>query len=333
VRSAVLRAPREFHIEDIAVPEIEPTQVLVRVAACGVCASELDMWTGEAGREFPIHAGHEPSGVVERVGEEVEDVRPGDRVAVFATEYGFSEYVAVDRRFVLPAGDMPLDLALAEPVACAVNAVDLAHVRLGDDVLIVGAGFMGTLVLKLVMMQGPRHVIVADARQESLDRARSLGATHTVDVTREDLAGRVREICDRVPAGIHDAGVDPLDETGVDVAFEVTGVQAPLDVLGDAVRMSGKVVIVGYHQGGTRAIPLGQWNYKALQVVNAHFREIATIMRGMRVAMRLLTSGRLTLDDLVTHRFPLERIDEAFAVAHDKPEGFLKSTVLIGGDR
>jgi L-iditol 2-dehydrogenase len=329
----VLQAPREFSIEDIAVPEVGPTQVLVRVAACGVCASELDMWTGDAGREFPIHAGHEPSGVVELVGEEVDDVRPGDRVAVFATAYGFSEYVAVDRRFVLPAGDMPLDLALAEPVACAVNAVDLAHVRLGDDVLIVGAGFMGTLVLKLALMQGPRNVIVADARKESLDRARSLGATHTIDVTREDLAARVREICDRVPPGIHDAGVDPADETGVDIAFEVTGVQAPLDVLGDAVRMSGTLVIVGYHQGGTRAVPLGQWNYKALRIVNAHFREIATIMRGMRVAMRLLSSGRLALDDLVTHRFPLERIDEAFAVAYDKPDGFLKSTVLIGGDR
>jgi threonine dehydrogenase-like Zn-dependent dehydrogenase len=329
----VLRAPREFAIEEVAVPEVEATQVLVRVAACGVCASELDMWTGETDREFPIHVGHEPSGIVERVGDEVRGVRPGDAVAVFTTEYGFSEYLAVDERFVLPAGDLPLDLALAEPVACAVNAVDLAHVRLGDDVLIVGAGFMGALVLKLVQMQGPRHVIVADARREALDRARQLGATHVIDVMSEDMVERVREICDRVPAGIHDAGVDPLDETGVDVAFEVTGAQGPLDTLGDAVRMSGKLVIVGYHQGGTRTVPLGQWNYKALQLVNAHFREVATIMRGMRVGMRLLTSGRLRLDDLVTHRFPLDRIEDAFAVAHDKPEGFLKSTVLIGGDR
>ncbi|HEY0388431.1 MAG TPA: zinc-binding dehydrogenase [Gaiellales bacterium] len=333
MRSAVLRAPRDFVIEDIDVPEIAPTEVLVRVVACGVCASELDMWTGDTDREFPIRVGHEPSGVVERVGSEVEGVLPGDPVALFATEYGFSEYVAVDQRFVLQAGDLPLELALAEPVACAVNAVDLAHVRLGDDVLIVGAGFMGALVLKLVLMQGPRHVIVADARREALERARALGATHAIDVTREDLVERVREICDRVPAGIHDAGVDPLDETGVDVAFEITGAQAPLDVLGDAVRMSGKLVVVGYHQGGRRTIPLGQWNYKALQLVNAHFREIATIMRGMRVAMRLLSSGRLRLDDLVTHRFPLDQIADAFAVAHDKPEGFLKSTVLIGGDR
>src|SRR5439155_1496547 len=97
-------------------------------------------------------------------------------------------------------------------------------------------------------------------------------------------------------------------------------------------RMSGKVVIVGYHQGENRQLPLATWNWKALHVINAHFREIATIMRGMRVGMRLLTSGRVRLDDLVTHRFGLEEVGQAFAIAHDKPSGFVKSTVIIGGE-
>ena len=92
------------------------------------------MWSGESDHEFPIRVGHEVSGIVERVGRDVSSVRPGDRVAVWVTEGGFSEYVAVEEGFCLPALDMPLELALAEPVACAVNAVDLAGVRLGDDV-------------------------------------------------------------------------------------------------------------------------------------------------------------------------------------------------------
>ena len=68
----------------------------------------------------------------------------------------------------------------------------------------------------------------------------------------------------------------------------------------------------------------------AFQMINAHFREVATIMRGMQIGMRLLTSGRLSLEGLVTHRFPLTEINQAFAIAHAKPEGFVKSTVAIG---
>jgi L-iditol 2-dehydrogenase len=115
------------------------------------------------------------------------------------------------------------------------------------------------------------------------------------------------------------------------VSFEVTGARIPLLMLGDVTRMSGKVAIVGYHQGGRREIPLADWNWNAFQIVNAHFREVATIMRGMRIGMRLLTSRRLVIDDLVTHRYPLEEVGRAFAIAHEKPEGFVKSTVQMQG--
>jgi threonine dehydrogenase-like Zn-dependent dehydrogenase len=119
------------------------------------------------------------------------------------------------------------------------------------------------------------------------------------------------------------------DGRGADVSFEVTGVQEPLTMLGEVTRMSGKTVIVGYHQGEPRQIPLGYWNWMAFQILNAHFREEATVLRGMRIGMRLLTSGQLSLEDLVTHRFELSEIGRAFQTAHDKPKGFLKSTVVI----
>ena len=76
--------------------------------------------------------------------------------------------------------------------------------------------------------------------------------------------------------------------------------------------MSGKVVLVGYHQGAARQIPLGYWNWMAFQIVNGHFREVSTIMRGMTIGLRLLRSGAVTMDTLVTHRFGLEQIGEAF---------------------
>jgi 2-desacetyl-2-hydroxyethyl bacteriochlorophyllide A dehydrogenase len=316
MKTAILQAPREFDIAEEPIPTIADDEVLVRVAYCGVCTSELDMWTGEAGGQvFPRTPGHEVSGVVEAVGAQVTQFKLGDRVGVWATSRGFSEYVAVKAEYCLTAGDVPLDLALAEPLACAVNTVELADISLSDDVVIIGAGFMGNLVQKLVQLQGPRHVIVGDTRDDALERARALGATHVVNVKNMSLPEVVKEL---------------TDGRGADVTFELTGAQAPLLMLGDVTRMSGKVVIVGYHQGGRREIPLAHWNWMAFQVINAHFREVATIMRGMRIGMRMLTSGRLSLDGLVTHRFPLAEINKAFEIAHAKPDGFVKSTVAIG---
>jgi 2-desacetyl-2-hydroxyethyl bacteriochlorophyllide A dehydrogenase len=314
MRIAILRGPHDFEIADEPTPDVEPDDVLVRTSACGVCASELDMWRGESDVEFPHFPGHEVSGVVEKVGRDVSEFAPGDAVAVWVKGRGFAEYVAVKAEHCLPAAGLPIDLALAEPVACAVNAVELARVSLADDVVIIGAGFMGNLTQKLVTLRGPRHVIVADTRPDALERARELGATHVVHAGRESLADVVAEATGGV---------------GADISFEVTGVQAGLDPLHEITRQSGKVVIVGYHQGGTRELPLADWNWNAYEIINAHFREVSTIMRGMRVGMRLLTSGRLRIDDLVTHRFALDEIGAAFQQAHDKPAGFVKSTVTI----
>jgi L-iditol 2-dehydrogenase len=314
MRIAVLPEPRSFEVVDAPVPDIEPDEVLLRVASCGVCASEVDMWEGRGAEPFPLFLGHEVSGTVERVGADVSSLRQGDRVAAWVTTRGYAEYVAVAARYCLPAHDVPLENALAEPLACAVNVMELANLSLGDDVVIIGAGFMGHLVHKLVTLQGPRHVIVADARSDALARAERIGATRLVDVTAESLVEAVAEV---------------TGGRGVDATFEVTGAQAPLQEVGDVTRMSGKVVIVGYHQGAPRHIPLGQWNWNAFTIVNAHFREVATIMRGMDVAMRLLTAGRVAMDDLVTHRYRLADINRAFEVAHGKPEGFVKATITI----
>src|SRR5215216_1881330 len=314
MKIAALRAPREFEVMDAPIPEIAPDEVLLHVAACGVCTSELDQWEGKANINYPHYPGHEVSGTVEGVGTKVQSFQPGDKVGAWVTSRGFADYVAVKAEYCFPAGGVPLDLALAEPLACAVNAVELANLSLGDDVIIIGAGFMGNLVQKLVQLQGPRHVIVADTRPDALERAQNMGATRVVDVRNESLAGVVKEMT----GGL-----------GADASFEATGAQAPLTLLGDVTRMSGKVIIVGFHQGGMRELPLAYWNWMAFQIINAHFREISTIMRGMRIGMRLLTSGRLSLDDLVTHRFQLNEIGQAFLAAYEKPEGFVKSTILM----
>jgi 2-desacetyl-2-hydroxyethyl bacteriochlorophyllide A dehydrogenase len=313
MKIAVLNQPGRFDLVEEPEPAVGPEDVLLRVAACGVCASELDIFQGHSAVALPWYPGHEVSGVVARTGERVRDFAPGDPVAGWITARGFAERVTLPAAHCLPARDVPLELALGEPLACAVNAVDLAAPALGDDVVIVGAGFMGHLIHKLVMLRGPRQVIVTDTRDDALARARLFGATATVNVTTRSAADTVGEL---------------TGGKGADITFEATGAQSALDGLHQVTRMSGTVVIAGYHQGGARRVPLGTWNWMAYRIVNAHFREPATILRGMRRGMRLLTSGRISLDGLVTHAVPLERIDEGFQVAIEKPAGFVKATVL-----
>lgn len=314
MRIAVLRSREAFEIEETDVPTIAPDQVLVRVVASGVCASELEPWLLGPPAGEVRYPGHEVSGVVVEVGTEVVGVSVGDQVGVWVTERGFAEYVAVKAAYCFAAGSGPLEEALAEPIACAANAVELADVRLGDDVVVIGAGFMGHLVQKLVALRGARQLIVADTRPDALVRAEKFGATRVVDVTRESLP--------EVVGSLTEGG-------GADVTFECTGTQSALVTCGETTRMSGKIAVVGYHQGPPREVPLAYWNWMAFTIVNGHFREISTIMRGMSIGMRLVSSGVLSMDGLVTHRFPLEQINDAFATLQRRPEGFVKAVVTF----
>jgi L-iditol 2-dehydrogenase len=313
VRVAVLREPGRFELAEEATPVPARDEVRLRVAVCGVCASELDMWRGARGHAtLPWYPGHEVSGVVEEVGADVTWPSVGEPVAAWVTTRGFADQVVLRAGHCVALDGTPVDLSLAEPLACAVNAIELAGLRVGDDILVIGAGYMGLLLLQLAAQQAPRHLIVADVRDEALERAPGFGATQAVNVGGTSLADAVGELTDGV---------------GVDVAIEATGTQDALSTLGDVTRMSGTVVIAGYHQGEPRQVDLATWNWKAFRIANAHFRDVGVIMHGMRRAGRLLAAKRIAMEPLVTHRFPLDRIDDAFRAAVEKPPGFVKAVI------
>ena len=314
MRLAVLTAPGTFEVRDVPAPEPGPGEVLLDVAVCGVCASELEPFTGHVVTELPRFLGHEVSGTVAALGEGTTGLAVGDRVGAWVTSHGFADQVALPAAHCSRTGDAAVETALAEPLDCAVNAVEVADVRLGDDVVIIGAGYMGLLVQRLVSMRGPRQVVVADTRADALERARAAGATRTVLVGEESPAEAVAAATDGVLA---------------DVCFECTGTQAALGTVGEVTRMSGKVVLVGYHQGPDRAIPLGLWNWMAYDLRNGHFRDVPVILRGMRIGARLTAAGLLDQAPLVTHTFGLDDIGEAFATAVAKPSGFVKATVVM----
>jgi L-iditol 2-dehydrogenase len=312
MRAALLTQPFQIDIVDRELPSMSGSMVRVRVLQCGVCTSELDMWSGRAAEKLPVALGHEVAGVVEEIGEDVATVRVGDRVAVWVHGGGFAEEVVVEERYCVAVAEGVAYPAVAEPLACVVNAVELAAPALADDVVIIGAGYMGNLIQMVTALKGPRTITVADVREDALARAAELGATRVVDTSTHSLPRVVEEI---------------TDGRGADVTYEVTGIERGLVLAGEVTRMSGKLCIVGYHQGGTRSIPLADWNWMAFDLVNAHFRDIDTIMRGMRTGMRLVNAGVLDAAQLVTGSFSLDEIGRAFETAAAKPDGFVKAVV------
>jgi L-iditol 2-dehydrogenase len=312
MRAALLTQPFQIDIVDRELPPVSGGMVRVRVLQCGVCTSELDMWSGRAAEKLPVALGHEVAGVVEEIGEDVATVKVADRVAVWVHGGGFAEEVVVEERYCVAVAEGVAYPAVAEPLACVVNAVELAAPALADDVVIIGAGYMGNLIQMVTALKGPRTITVADVREDALARAAELGATRVVDTSAESLPRIVEEV---------------TDGRGADVTYEVTGIERGLLLAGEVTRMSGKLCIVGYHQGGTRSIPLADWNWMAFELINAHFRDIDTIMRGMRTGMRLVNAGRLDAAQLVTGSFSLDEIGHAFETAAAKPNGFVKAVV------
>lgn len=315
MRSALLTAPGKIVLRELELPPPGTGELRVRVEQSGVCASELSLWNGKETAALPAEIGHEVAGVVEEVGADVE-LAVGDHVVVWiAHGGGFAPALIAEERHcirVAPGLNYP---AVAEPLSCVSNAVELTRPALGDDVVIVGAGFMGHLIQLVSARKGPRSILVADVRPDALARAAALGATRVVDTRTESLAAAVREA---------------TDGRGVDVAYEVTGVQAGLELAGEVVRIGGALCVVGYHLGGSRTIPLGDWNWRALRILNAHFRDVATIMEGMRAGMRLVEAGALDVAPLMTHVYPLDRVADAFADAAARPDGFVKAVVEPG---
>jgi L-iditol 2-dehydrogenase len=312
VRAAVLTEPFRVELVDRSLPDIGPSQARVRIEQCGLCTSEVDLWAGKAPDKLPFAIGHEIAGTIEAIGSEVGTLKVGDRVAAWIHEGGFAEMAVVEERYCVRVAPTVRYPAIAEPLACVVNAVELASPALADDVVIVGAGYMGNLLQMVTSLKGPRSVTVVDVRADALERAASLGATRVVDAATESVSQVIAEM---------------TDGRGADLTYEVTGVNAGLELAGEATRMGGKLCIVGYHQGEPRTIPLGRWNWMAFQLVNAHFREIETIMAGMHAGMRLVNAGHLEVSPLVTNVYPLDGIAESFETATAKPDGFVKAVI------
>jgi threonine dehydrogenase-like Zn-dependent dehydrogenase len=172
---------------------------------------------------------------------------------------------------------------------------------------------MGLLMMQLLRNKGPSEIVGIDVRDDALAVGKRFGADTT---TKPDGI----EARDRAPK-IGDKG-------GFDVVVEATGTQRGLDLATELVRQHGVLSILGYHQGGPRQVNMQLWNFKAIDVLNAHERRPAFRMECMARGLALAAAGRIDLASLVTHRFPLAKVGDAFAALESKPRGFIKSVVV-----
>lgn len=295
---------------------IDPSddEVLIRVSACGVCASELHPWH-DGMENYPVRFGHEPVGVVVAAGRAVGNIRVGQRVTGLFKEAFATEVVARARDLVLVPDEVADENALGEPLACLVNASRRTRIDLGDQVAMVGLGFMGLGMLQLVKHQGAGNVVAIDVRPEAREHALALGADaayHPDDLPQEFLLTEFSQW---------------EQPWGFDVVIESSGAQSALDLAGKLVRAHGVLSIVGYHQGGPRSVDMKMWNWKAIDVVNAHVRRRDDLLESMRIGLELERAGKIDLGSLVTHRYGLEGVDQAFGDLMTKPPGFIKAVI------
>ena len=298
-------------------PEPGPGQVRVKLEGCGVCASNLTPWEGPEWMEFPTDPGalgHEGWGIIDAVGEEVKALEVGDRVAALSFK-SYGEYDVADASAVVKLPQALRDRPFpGEPLGCAMNIFRRSDIEAGQAVAIVGIGFLGAILTRLASDAGAR-VIAISRRAYSLDVARRFGAAETIAM--EDhwaIIERVKaltdgRLCDRV--------------------IEAVGKQWPLDLAGELVREGGKLIVAGYHQDGPRQVNMQMWNWKGIDVVNAHERDPEIALRGVREAVEAVASGRLDPEPLYTHRFPLEQLGEALDATRDRPDGFVKALVTL----
>ena len=314
--AAVVTGPGTIRVESRALPEPGPGQVRVRLEGCGVCASNLTPWSGPDWMTFPTEPGglgHEGWGRIDALGPDVTGLAPGDRVAALSYHsYATHDLADADAVVKLPAALDGLPFP-GEPLGCAMNIFSRAGIEPGQTVAIVGIGFLGALLTQLAAGVGAR-VIALSRRPFALELARTMGAAETIvmddhwAIIEEVKALTEGQLCLRV--------------------IEAVGKQWPLDLAAELTGERGRLVIAGYHQDGPRQVNMQMWNWRGLDVVNAHERDPKIYVEGIRQAVAAVLDGRLDPRPLLTHAYRLDQLDAALDATRDRPDGFLKAMVV-----
>ncbi|OIN95889.1 L-threonine 3-dehydrogenase [Candidatus Desantisbacteria bacterium CG1_02_38_46] len=336
MKAAVLEELNKILIKDVPEPQIEEGGMLVKVRACAVCGSDIRIYHyGNPRVKPPQVIGHEIAGDVVKVGKTVKEFKIGDRVAIgadvpcgecnfcrqgmgnnckinYAIGYqfpgGFAEYIPLNTITVRygPVHKIPGNLtyeesALAEPVACCINGLELSEVKLGDVVVIIGAGPIGCMLAGLAKTIGAGKVIIAQRSKKRLEMARLSGADVIISTTEENLINRT------------------LEETEGNGADVIIVACASPDAQEESVQMINNHGRINYFGGlpkGSRKINIDSniVHYKEAFVLGSH----GSVPRHHKTALDLIASGAIKAKNYISHSFPLDKILDAFAAVEER---------------
>jgi L-iditol 2-dehydrogenase len=333
MRALVVERPGLARLSAVDIPEPGPGEVLVRVAAAGICGSDLELMSGSRPApyvRYPIVPGHEWAGTVVGVGAGAEGLAAGDAVVaegfrscgvcdrctegrtnLCMTEYAetgfthpgaFAEFICVPARLIhrLPAGADLEAAALLEPAACVAGGLLEARLRPGLRVAVIGAGTLGLLAVSILRLASPSRLALVGSREARLALGRRLGSDQTWDVNA-------------------DGSLDSL-EAGFDLVFEAANrPEAAMTAL-NLARRGGTVILEGISGADHPAVAADLITIKHLRVQGIFGASSAA----WRWAVELFVSGRLPLAELISHRFPLERFEAAFETLQDRKSGAVK---------
>ncbi len=327
MKAAVYHGPHDLRVEEVPVRELKDNEVLIQVKYCGVCGTDMHIFNGDGGSfevNPPLIPGHEFSGVVAKVGSAVTTVKEGDRVSAdpndmcgecyfcknamqhFCTnnigvgttvDGGFAEYVIMREKQVYKfAGNLSFkEAAMAEPISCCLHGIDLCNIKSGCTVLVMGGGPIGMIMMQLAKNAGAARVIMSEPVEEKRELALKLGATKTINPVEEDVQAVLSEYCENV-----------------DVVIECVG---NIHTQEDAVKFAGKGATVMYFglASPEESYPLKPDDvFKKELTITSSFINPYTFER----AIRVLESGTIELESLITNVVPLDDIVDVFT----KPE-------------
>jgi L-iditol 2-dehydrogenase len=343
MKALLLSSYNHLELADLPVPAPHPDEVLIRVAACGICGSDVHGYDGSSGRRIPpIVMGHEAAGIVESAGANVNNFASGDRVTFDSTVYcgacpnclrgdinlcdnrqvlgvscgdyrragAFAEFVTVPARILhrLPENLPFAEAAMLEAVAVAIHAVNLAHLQPADTALVIGAGTIGILTLQAVRAAGCQKVFVTDVDQDRLSLAKQLGATETLR-SNETLHSQILQL---------------TNNHGVGIALECVGRTETIAAAIDAARKGGTVVLVGNITPNV--------NLPLQKVVSRQIRLQGSCASAGEYprAIELLASGAIRVKPLISAIAPLDEGASWFERLHNREPNLLKVVLTPG---
>lgn len=333
MKSAVFYGKHDLRIEEHEMPKVGHKDVLIRVKACGVCGTDVHIYEGDKGAAEvtpPAILGHEFSGIVEAVGEAVTEYRPGDRVCVDPNCYcgactpcrngvahycehmigygttvdgGFAEYCAVDERQMYRLGENTTfeQGAMTEPLACCLHGIDMCGIRPGSQVVVIGGGMIGLLMLQLARLMGAAKVALLEPVEEKRQVAAKLGA----DVCIDPLQGNVK-------AELEKAGL-----TWVGTVIECVGRPSTIE---QAIDIAGNKAVVMMF-GLTK--PDEAISVKPFEIFKKELELKASYINPytQRRALDLIDGGRIDVSSMVCGTYGLEKLEEILSSPQARAKG------------